>query len=437
MSVADKARKVVQDLTGMWWPDADEGKLRDAAKAWRDFADDVEDVTAAANKAARTIIEHNKGEAISAFDDPYWRRYYHDKKGWLQDLVDGARAMAKALDAYADAVHGAKKKLEHELEIVGATIVAGTALAIFTAGISEGAALAAAATVTELAGTLGVAVSTEIATIAGTTLATAAFAGIESVTVDLAVTQPIAMATGEQQGGLNLDEAQDAGVYGALTGGLLGGAGATYQAARAGGFSSFFDGIDVGLGGPRMALAGVPGDLSGISGDLSSGDAYVMRAGGTGGGTGTGPGKGPWPSVSSVEGPAAGKDLKPPNPRHTVSGAGSGEVKKVSSIILRGYEQDVNQDIADIAAGKATYNKAISRYEINGRTYGVEDAGRTFPDSGTGIAKLDANEYAALQQIVKAKGDLSAAPQLTRNPRFTNNPGIVEKALAIYNGTYR
>ncbi|MEV0276324.1 hypothetical protein AB0I22_08070 [Streptomyces sp. NPDC050610] len=50
--------------------------------------------------------------------------------------------------------------------------------------------------------------------------------------------------------------------------------------------------------------------------------------------------------------------------------------------------------------------------------------------------KLDRNEYAALQQVAKAKGDISAAPQLTRNPRFTNNPGIVEKALAIYNGTY-
>ncbi len=46
------------------------------------------------------------------------------------------------------------------------------------------------------------------------------------------------------------------------------------------------------------------------------------------------------------------------------------------------------------------------------------------------------NEYAALQQVAKAKGDISAEPQLTRNPRFTNNPGIVEKALAIYNGTY-
>ncbi|MFK4149820.1 hypothetical protein [Streptomyces sp. NPDC004065] len=61
MSAADKAKEIVQDLTGMWWPDADEGGLRDAA-------------------------------------------------------------MAKALDQYADAVHKAVKHLEHELESVGATI---------------------------------------------------------------------------------------------------------------------------------------------------------------------------------------------------------------------------------------------------------------------------------------------------------------------------
>ncbi|WLW52851.1 hypothetical protein [Streptomyces sp. YU58] len=432
MSVADKAREVVQDMTGMWWPAADEDGLRDAAKAWRDFADDVEDVTAAANKAARTLIEHNRGEAISAFDDPFWRRYYRDGKGWLQDLIDGSRDMAKALDAYADAVHGAKKKLEHELEIVGATIAAGTVLAVFTAGISEGAAAAAAATVTELAAGLGVTVSTEIATIAGTTLATAAFAGIESVTVDLAVTQPVAMATGEQSG-LSLDEAREAGAYGVLTGGLLGGAGATYRAARTGGLASFFDGIDADLVGPRMALAGVSGDLAG---DLAAGDSYAMRVSGSGGGTGAGPGKGPWPAVDGIRGNAAGKDLKPPHPRHTISGAAHGEVKEANSVVLRGYEQDVNQDIADIAAGRGTFNDHTGRYEINGRSYGVEDTGRVFPDSGRGIVKLDRNEYAALQQVAKAKGDISAAPQLTRNPRFTQNPGVVEKALAIYNGTY-
>ncbi|MEV5381654.1 hypothetical protein [Streptomyces sp. NPDC052721] len=428
MSVADKARKVVQDLTGMWWPDADEEGLRDAAKVWRNFADDVDDVTSGANKAARSIIEHNKGEAISAFDDPYWRRYYHDGQGWLKDLADAARDMAKALDAYADAVHSAKKKLEHELEIVGATLVAGTALAIFTAGISEGAAAAAAVTVADMAAGLGIAVTEEIATIAGTTLATAAFAGVESITVDLAVTQPVSIALGEQKGGLSLDEARQAGAYGALTGGLLGGAGATYRAVRAGGLISFFDSIDIDLAGPRMALAGVPGDLA-------AGDAYAMRVSGAGGAA-TGPGKGPWPVVSGVKGPAAGKSLLPPNGRHTVSGAGSGEIKEVNSVILRGYERHVNQDVADIAAGNATWRAQISRYEINGRTYEVEPSGRVFPDSGEGIVKLDRNEYAALQQIVKAKGDISAAPQLTRAPRFVNNPQAVQKALDIYNGTY-
>ncbi|MFF4964849.1 RNase A-like domain-containing protein [Streptomyces sp. NPDC001037] len=256
MSTADKARKVVQDLTGMWWPAADVDRLRDAAKVWRDFADDVEDVTAAANRAARSLIEHNKGEAISAFDDPFWRRYYHDKNGWLKDLSDGARDMAKALDAYADAVHAAKKKLEHELEIVGATLVAGTLLAVFTAGLSEGAAVAAAATVAELAAGLGVTVTAEVATIAGTALATAAIAGIESVTVDLAVAQPVSIALGEQKG-LSLDEARDAAAYGALLGGGFGGGGAAVRAAsQAGGWSELLGGVRLPGLSPDFALPG-------------------------------------------------------------------------------------------------------------------------------------------------------------------------------------
>ncbi|WP_328299180.1 hypothetical protein OG389_16120 [Streptomyces sp. NBC_00435] len=68
---------------------------------------------------------------------------------------------------------------------------------------------------------MGAALTTEVATIAGTVFATAAIAGIESVTVDLAVAQPLKIAAGPQTGGLNLDEAQEAGFYGALTGGAF------------------------------------------------------------------------------------------------------------------------------------------------------------------------------------------------------------------------
>ncbi|GHE00214.1 hypothetical protein [Streptomyces alanosinicus] len=164
--------------------------------------------------------------------------------------------------------------------------------------------------------------------------------------------------------------------------------------------------------------------------------ADATSVGGSGAG-GTGPGRGPWPVADGVEGPAAGKSLMYPNSRHTVAGAARGEIKKANSVILRGYEQQVNQDLADIAAGKATWKVKLSRYLVNGRLYEVEPTGRVYPDSGTGIAKLDRNEYAALVQISKAKGDISAAPQLTRDPRFTNNPGIVQKALDIYNGTYQ
>ncbi|MGW5258168.1 hypothetical protein ACWERW_35475 [Streptomyces sp. NPDC004012] len=72
----------------------------------------------------------------------------------------------------------------------------------------------------------------EIAAIAGTTLATAAFGGVESITVDLAVAQPTAIALGEQKTGINLDEARQAGVDGALLGGALGGGGSALRAAR-------------------------------------------------------------------------------------------------------------------------------------------------------------------------------------------------------------
>ncbi|NJP44598.1 hypothetical protein [Actinacidiphila epipremni] len=59
--------------------------------------------------------------------------------------------------------------------------------------------------------------------VGGTTLATAAIAGVESVTVGLAVTQPIAMVSGESSG-LNFDEATDAALYAVVFGGGLGAA---------------------------------------------------------------------------------------------------------------------------------------------------------------------------------------------------------------------
>jgi len=104
----------------------------------------------------------------------------------------------------------------------------------------------------------------------------------------------------------------------------------------------------------------------------------------------------PWPVAEGVDGAARGKTLNPPNARHTVAGARSGMVRPDNSVVLRGNEDAMRDDVAQIAAGNARWNPATNRYEINGRSYGVETNGTVFPDSGPGIVKLDRNEYAAL-----------------------------------------
>ncbi|MFB7630703.1 WXG100 family type VII secretion target [Streptomyces sp. NPDC056149] len=239
MGAADKVKEIVQDLTGMWWPEGDEDELREAARAWRTFADEVEDCTAACHKKAQDVIDTNKGKSIEAFG-AFWKKYHGGGKGYLDDVATAARDMAKALDKFADQIAEAKKKIEHELEIAGAVLVAGTALAVFTGGISEVAAAGATEAIVAAAGTAGVAVSATVAEIAGTVLATAAIGGIEAITVDVVVAQGGRNLLGDQKG-INLAEAKDAGVAGVLLGGALGGAARTAKAAgEVGGFKTAF-----------------------------------------------------------------------------------------------------------------------------------------------------------------------------------------------------
>ncbi|WP_261802028.1 WXG100 family type VII secretion target [Streptomyces sp. ISID311] len=237
MGAADKAKEIVQDLTGMWWPEGNEDELREAARAWRTYADDVEDCTAACHKKAQDVIDTNKGKSIEAFGE-FWRKYHGGGKGYLDDVATAARDMAKALDKYADQVAEAKKKIEHELEIAGAVLVAGTALALFTGGISEVAAAGATEAIVAAASTAGVAVSATVAEIAGTVLATAAMGGIEAITVDVVVAQGGRNLLGDQHG-INLKEASSAGTSGMLFGGAFGaGAGTASRVGRAWGARS-------------------------------------------------------------------------------------------------------------------------------------------------------------------------------------------------------
>src|SRR5262249_21173524 len=145
----------------------------------------------------------------------------------------------------------------------------------------------------------------------------------------------------------------------------------------------------------------------------------ITAAGGkgtSGAGSGPVPAGPPWPVADGVDGAARGKTLNPPNARHTVAGARSGKGRAHHSGGLRGNEDAMRDDVAQIAAGNASWNPATNRYEINGRSYGVEPSGTVFPDSGPGIVKLDRNEYAALTEIAKAGGDPAKVPAFQHNP---------------------
>jgi hypothetical protein len=112
-------------------------------------------------------------------------------------------------------------------------------------------------------------------------------------------------------------------------------------------------------------------------------------------------------------------------------------VKESNTVYLRGHETSASQDLRDIASGRAEWNEGRQTYEIDGRLYSVDATGKSFPLTGDGMVNLNRIEYAALKAIARADGDLSAAPQLSKDPKFLENPEAVAKAKAIYDGTYR
>ncbi|MFH8589716.1 WXG100 family type VII secretion target [Streptomyces celluloflavus] len=427
MSATDKAKEIVQDLTGMWWPEGDEDELREAARAWRTYADEVEDCTAAAHKSAQDVIDNNKGHGIEAFGT-FWRKYHGGGKGYLDDVATAARDMAKALDKFADQIAEAKKQIEHQLEIAGAVLVAGTALALFTGGISEIAAAGATEAIVAAAGTAGVTVSATVAEIAGTVLATAAIGGIEAITVDVVVAQGGRMALGDQSG-LNLAEARDAGLTGLLMGGAFGGAARGAKAIRdTGGFKNVLRDVDVplpGVFGPRLAMAS-EGPVGPAGSPILRNTEGSAGAGGSGGRTS-------WEAGENIPGSARGKSLKAPHPRHTWGGIKRGPAKEDNTVILPGHNQTIKEEIADIAAGKAAWNPETQVYEINGRSYVVEPSGTVFPKSGPGLVNLSRAEYGALGAIMRADGDLSKCEKFFANAgQFKKEPDAVQTAINLY-----
>ncbi|MEC4016749.1 hypothetical protein [Streptomyces sp. H27-D2] len=115
----------------------------------------------------------------------------------------------------------------------------------------------------------------------------------------------------------------------------------------------------------------------------------------------------------------------------------NGAPDEKNTVILPETKAAVKADIAEIAAGRAFFDRVSQRYTVNGRSYVIEPTGRVFPDSGPGLVPLNRVEYTALKHIMRANGDMSKLQVMfSKAPQFRENPQAVEKALALYRKYY-
>ncbi|MGW1751504.1 toxin glutamine deamidase domain-containing protein [Streptomyces sp. NPDC002092] len=133
----------VLEMLGYNWPTADEDKLKDCAKLWRKFGDDVTELHTKANTSARQVVAHNAGESIDAFTKTYAKFDGGGGGGYLQNAAQAAYIIATVLEACAYLVEFAKWAVIAQLIALAIEIAAAQAAAPFTFGLSEVGALGA------------------------------------------------------------------------------------------------------------------------------------------------------------------------------------------------------------------------------------------------------------------------------------------------------
>ena len=224
---ADNAVEQVAQKLGIPWPSAEEGLLRQAADAYETAARAIDEQREACTARVRSVTAANTGGGLEEFGQ-FWGRYDGSGPGGgaLPASAQACRDIASALRQFADEVEKTKESIRHKVEIAGAALVGGAALAVLTFGASAAAAAATAEAIVLFAAEAGVALSATVGTILGTALVGAAFGAVESVAVDLLVVQPLSVALDEQQG-FDLGQVGDYATLGAAGGFVAGGAGGT------------------------------------------------------------------------------------------------------------------------------------------------------------------------------------------------------------------
>ncbi|WP_159403801.1 toxin glutamine deamidase domain-containing protein [Streptomyces sp. NRRL S-646] len=133
----------VLEMLGYNWPTADEDKLKDSAKLWRKFGDDVTELHTTANLSAGQVVAHNAGESIDAFTKTYKKFDGGGGDGYLGNAAQAAYLIANVMEACAYIVELAKWAVIAQLIALAIEIAAAQAAAPFTFGLSEVGALGA------------------------------------------------------------------------------------------------------------------------------------------------------------------------------------------------------------------------------------------------------------------------------------------------------
>jgi hypothetical protein len=139
-----------------YWPDADTGKLRTAASAWRAAAGALDNAAWQADLAIESL--DTSDDTARAIADT-WGRVFSpgNDKTLVPGLEQTCRALADACDKYAQAVDNAHSQMKDALAeagiAIGLTTALGVVLSVVTFGGSD--AGAAAADTAEAAGILG------------------------------------------------------------------------------------------------------------------------------------------------------------------------------------------------------------------------------------------------------------------------------------------
>jgi hypothetical protein len=149
-----------------FWPDADTGKLRSAASAWRAAAQSIDTTSWEAQGAIDSI---STGDDTAQAITQFWGQTFTpgDQRTLLAGLEAVCNALGDACDKYAQAVDDAHSKMKDALAatgiVVGITTIIGILATPFTLGGSDAAA--GAADTAEAAGILGPILSALIITV--------------------------------------------------------------------------------------------------------------------------------------------------------------------------------------------------------------------------------------------------------------------------------